>query len=76
MFFEGDNFLYDDSGKEYFDPKKDDFLRKTTKEELKEELSKALVTPSYRLKVSFLNLEDEREAVLAPYRMNIKRLAI
>ncbi|MBI4242468.1 MAG: caspase family protein [Planctomycetes bacterium] len=75
VFFEGDNVLYDDSGNEYFDPEKDDFLRKTKKDELKEELSKALITPRYRLKINFLNLEDERETVLAPYRMNIKRLA-
>lgn len=75
VFFEGDNVLYDDSGNEYFDPEKDDFIRKTKKEELKEELSKALITPSYRLKINFLNIEDERETVLAPYRMNIKRLA-
>jgi hypothetical protein len=75
VFFEGDNVLYDETGNEYFDPEEDDFIRKTTKEELKEKLSRALITPSFRLKVNFINLEDERETVLAPYRMNIKRLA-
>lgn len=75
VFFEGDNILYDETRNEYFDPKKDDFIQKMKKEELKKELSKVLITPSFRLKVNFINLEDERETVLAPYRMNIKRLA-
>ncbi|MDA3789731.1 MAG: caspase family protein [Desulfobacula sp.] len=75
IFFEGDNVLYDETGTEYFDPEKDDFIRKTSKEELKEKLSEALTTPSFRLKVNFINLENKSEKVLAPYRMNIKRLA-
>jgi hypothetical protein len=75
VFFEGDNVLYDEAGSEYFNPEKDNFIRKTTKEELKEKLSKALTTPSFRLKVNFINLENERKTVLAPYRLNIKRLA-
>lgn len=75
VFFEGDNVLYDETGNEYFDPEKDNFIRNTKKEELKNELSRALITPSFRLKVNFINLEDKTETVLAPYRMNIKRLA-
>jgi hypothetical protein len=75
VYFEGDNVLYDKTGNEYFEPEKDYFLRKTKKEELKEELSKALITPSFRLKVNFVNLESERKTVLVPYEMNIKRLA-
>ncbi len=75
IFFEGDNVLYGETGNEYFDPKIDDFIRKITKDELKERLSEALTTPSFRLKVNFINLENEREKVLAPYRLNIKRLA-
>ncbi len=75
VFFEADNVLYDATGNEYFDPKKDVCIRKITKKELNEELSSALITPSFRLRVNFINLEDERETLLAPYRMNIKRLA-
>ncbi|MDU9049484.1 MAG: caspase family protein [Candidatus Electrothrix sp. Rat3] len=75
VFFEGDNVLYDETGNEYFDPEKDDSIRKTTKEELKERLSEALTTPSFRLKANFINLENGIETVLVPYRLNIKRLA-
>ncbi|NQT58565.1 MAG: caspase family protein [Bacteroidetes bacterium] len=75
VFFEGDNVLYDETGNDYFDPEKDDFVRNTTKEELKERLSESLTTPSFRLAVNFINLEDGKEKILAPYRLNIKRLA-
>jgi len=75
IFFEGDNVLYDETGNEYFNPEKDDFVRKITKEDLNERLSEALTTPRFRLKVNFINLEKEEETVLAPYRLNIKRLA-
>ncbi|MGD9162617.1 MAG: caspase family protein [Desulfobacteraceae bacterium] len=75
IFYEGDNVLYDETGNEYFDPEKDDFVRKITKEDLKERLSEALTTPQFRLKVNFINFEKEEETVLAPYRLNIKRLA-
>ena len=74
VFFEGDNVLYDETGTDYFDPEQDDFVRRTTIEELKERLSEALTTPSFRLKVNFINMEAERETVLAPYRLNVKRL--
>ena len=50
-------------------------MRKVEKEYLKEELSEALITPSFRLKVNFVNVEDKIETVLAPYTMYIKRLA-
>jgi hypothetical protein len=75
VFFEGDNVLYDDAGEGYFDPSQDDFLRKTSREEIRSSLSEALVVPSYRLKVNFVNLLDDIDTVLAPYRMNVKRLA-
>lgn len=75
IFFEGDNVLYDITGNEYFDPGNCDYMRKVEKEYLKEELSEALITPSFRLKVNFVNVEDKIETVLAPYTMYIKRLA-
>lgn len=75
VFFEGDNVLYDDDGEDYFNPHKDDFLRKTRVEEIISNLSEALVVPSYRLKVNFINLSAGIDSVLAPYRLNAKRLA-
>ena len=75
VFFEGDNVLFDQTGNDYFDPEKDHFVRSLTVDELKEELSNALITPSFRLKVNFINNDVEKKMVLAPYRMNIKRLA-
>ena len=75
VYFEGDNVLYNQKGDEYFDPTKDDFLRETNKKELKNEISKAFTTPSFRLKVNYLNLDDDTRILLAPYRLNIKRLA-
>lgn len=75
VFFEGDNVLYDDSGERYFDPSEDDFLVEKTREDIRVSLSQASAVPSYRLKVSFVGLSDDTETVLAPYRLNIKRLA-
>lgn len=75
VFFEGDNVLYDSAGEEYFDPSEDDFLIEKTRENIRENLSQASAVPSYYLKVSFVGLSDEIEMVLAPYRMNMKRLA-
>lgn len=75
VYFEGDNVLFDQTGNDYFDPEKDHFVRSLTVDELKEELSNALITPSFRLKVNFINNDVETKMVLAPYRMNIKRLA-
>lgn len=75
VFFEGDNVLYDSAGEHYFDPSEDDFLVEKTREEIRKSLSQASAVPSYRLNVSFVGLSDGIEMVLAPYRMNIKRLA-
>jgi hypothetical protein len=74
VFFEGDNVLCDNTGKGYFDPTKDKFLLKVSREEIKSTLSQVLIVPSYRLKVNFVNLPNNIDTVLAPYRMNIKRL--
>ena len=75
VFFEGDNVLYNSDGERYFDPSDDDFLAERTREDIKDSLSQASAVPSYRLKVSFVGLSDDIEMVLAPYQMNIKRLA-
>jgi len=75
VFFEGDNILYDSDGEQYFDPSEDDFLDERTRESIKDSLSQASAVPSYRLKVSFVNLSDDVDMVLAPDPMNIKRLA-
>lgn len=75
VFFEGDNILYDSDGEQYFDPSEDDFLAKRTREDIKDSLSRASAVPSYRLNVSFGNLSDDVDMVLAPDPMNIKRLA-
>jgi hypothetical protein len=75
VFFEGDNVLYDDSGERYFDPSKDDFLVERSREDIRGNMSQASAVPSYRLKVSFVGLSDDTEMVLAPYRLNMKRLA-
>lgn len=75
VLFEGDNVLYNSDGERYFDPSEDDFLAERTREDIKDSLSQASAVPSYRLKVSFVGLSDDIEMVLAPYQMNIKRLA-
>lgn len=75
VFFEGDNVLYDSFSEQYFDPSKAFFLDKRTREGIKDSLSQASAVPSYRLKVSFGNLSDEVDMVLAPDPMKIKRLA-
>jgi hypothetical protein len=75
VLFEGDNVLYDSTGEQYFDPLDDDFLVERTKEDIRNNLSQASAVPTYHLKVSFVRLPDEMEMVLAPYLMNIKRLA-
>ena len=76
IFFEGDNVLYADSGEGYYDPEEDRFLPKRRSiNEMKEALSKAMVVPSSKLKINFLNLENETEYIFAPYEMNIKKLS-
>lgn len=75
VYFEGDNVFYDSKGEQYFDPSGDDFLIKRTKDDIRKNLSRASAVPSYYLKVSFVGLSEDTEMVLAPYGMNIKRLA-
>ena len=75
VFFEGDNVLYNDSGENYYDPIDDEFMRKMSKSEIKEHVSMAMAVPTYRLKLNFLNLDDEAEELLTPFRMNIRRLS-
>jgi hypothetical protein len=77
IFFEGDNVLYDSSGEHYFDPSKEysHLLGERTRDDIRDNLSKASAVPSYRLKVSFVGLSDDIEEVLAPHNMIIKRLA-
>lgn len=75
IYFEGDNVLYDESGENYFDPNTNNFITKMRKNKIIESISQAMVVPTYRLKVNFLNIDDDVETVLAPYNMNIKRLS-
>ena len=75
VFFEGDNVLHDGSGENYFDPTEDTYLGKMSRSELKDHLSNAMVVPSFRLKVNFLNLNDDEEEMLFPYSTKIKRLS-
>lgn len=75
IYFEGDNVLYDEAGENYFDPHVNKFITKMRKSKIMHSLSKAMVVPSYRLKVNFLNIGDEVEKFLVPYNMNIKRLS-
>ena len=75
VFFEGDNILYDDAGENYFDPSENPLMHKTSRSKIKEALAKAMAVPSYRLILNFLNLDDKAENLLAPYRINIKRLS-
>lgn len=74
IFYEGDNVLYDEKGKKYFDPKADDFLRKTNQEEIREELKKVLVVPDFKLKINYLHLREGENSFLAPYRLNVRRV--
>ena len=76
IFFEGNNVLYADSGEGYYDLKRDRFMtRKTSRNEMKEALSRAMVVPTSKLKVNFLNLENETESILSPIEMKIKKLS-
>lgn len=75
IFFEGDNVLYDESGENYFDPAVDEFTKKRSRLEMKKALSRAMIVPIYRLKVNFLNIEDEVKKMHTPCNMNIKRLS-
>lgn len=74
VFFEGDNVFYDSTGERYFDPSKD-YLVETSREEIRNNLSKVMVVPSFRLTVNFAGLPDNIDVLLVPYRMNIRRLA-
>lgn len=75
VFYEGENVLYNDSGDNYYDPFDDQSMLKWSVLEIKEHVSMAMVVPTYRLKLNFLNLDDEADELLAPIRMNIRRLS-
>jgi len=76
IYFEGDNILYDESGRQYFYPSDSAFLKQISREEIKSSISKALVVPSFRLQVNFLGLPNNMLVFLVPYSMILQRLAI
>ncbi len=75
LFYEGDNILYDAKGQSYYDPLKDNFLTIQTKEEICKSLSQGLVTPTYRLKLHYVDFDEAPVSLLFPFRPNIMRFS-
>lgn len=75
LFYEGDNILYDEKGESYFDPLKDDYLTIKSREEINELLSQSLITPSYHLKLNYVDLSDPTTSLLFPFQPKVMRFS-
>jgi hypothetical protein len=75
IFYEGDNIFYDRKGEAYFDPQKEIFLVPKDRAEVHELLSKGLITPSYRLKINYVDFNDPATLLLFPLPPKILRFS-
>jgi hypothetical protein len=75
LFYESDNILYDAKGESYYDPLKDGFLSIQSREEVISLISQSIITPTYRIKLNYVDLEPVPESVLFPFRPNIMRFS-
>ena len=73
VFFEGDNVLYEESGESYFDPNEEDFLIPKNIEEINAMLSRGLITPSFRLRINYIDYFEHDSKLLVPFDLKIQR---
>lgn len=75
VFFEGDNILYEESGESYFDPNEDDFLISRNIDQVNEMLSQWLITPSFQMRINYVDFDNQGSQLLVPFRMKIQRFS-
>jgi hypothetical protein len=73
--FEGENVMYDSTGEGYFELSDDLALKRTTRDAFKLELSEALITPSFRLRVVYTGRPIAGDELIRPWELNLKRIA-
>src|SRR5574341_250006 len=67
LFYGGDNILYEEEGKSYFELQEDNLLREKNLAEIHEWISQGVVTPSYRLKINYVDVDPSRASLLVPF---------
>jgi uncharacterized caspase-like protein len=76
LFFEGDNILYDERGESYFDPTvEDSFFTTKKQDEINKLLSQCLITPNYRLKITYVDIDEPDISLLFPFPPKILRFS-
>jgi hypothetical protein len=73
IFYEGENILYDEEGKSYFNPHEDRFLRTYTVQEIKAMLCKGLVIPKSQLTLNYIDKLGQGDPLLGPYEFNLQK---
>jgi uncharacterized caspase-like protein len=73
--FEGQNVLYNLAGDAFFDLDNDGAADFQTRQTMRSKLSEALVTPQFRLKISYVGEELKEESFVTPHRLNLQRIA-
>lgn len=75
VFYEGENILYDEEGKSYYNPHEYRFLRTYTVQQINAMLCKGLVIPKSRLTINYIDKLDQDDALLGPYELNLQKYA-
>jgi hypothetical protein len=73
VFYEGENILYDEEGKTYFNPHEYRFLRTYTVQQINAMLCEGLVIPKSRLTINYTDRLDQDDTILGPFELNIQK---
>ena len=67
LFYEGDNILYNNDGKSYFELKENSLLIEKEPEKIDEWISQETITPTYYLKTTYVDFDRPILSLLVPY---------
>ena len=73
VFYEGENILYDEEGKSYFDPHEYKFLRIFSVQQINAMLCSGLVIPKSRLTINYIDKLEKDDQLLVPFELNLQK---